>query len=157
MIINCWFDEVEQKEKVTDIRWTDSDGKLHHENGPAVVRANGHKEWYVRGKLHRDDGPAIEWANGHKDWYVHGVRHRDDGPAFESAAGTKIWYVHGKLHRDNGPAVVRADGNKEWYTNGELCTEKILKQKKLQPQPYTWMVPNYVAWWKRHLGATHDS
>ena len=88
MIINCWFDEVEQKEKVTDIRWTDSDGKLHHENGPAVVRA---------------------------------------------------------------------DGNKEWYTNGELCTEKILKQKKLQPQPYTWMVPNYVAWWKRHLGATHDS
>ena len=45
-------------------------GKLHREDGPAVERADGHKEWYVKGKLHRENGPAIEWANGDKEWSV---------------------------------------------------------------------------------------
>lgn len=34
--------------------------KIHNNNGPAIVRANGNKIWYVNGLLHRLDGPAIE-------------------------------------------------------------------------------------------------
>jgi hypothetical protein len=39
-------------------------GELHRTDGPAVVRADGGKSWYLNGKLHRTDGPAIEWADG---------------------------------------------------------------------------------------------
>ena len=29
-------------------------------------------EWWKDGNLHRDDGPAIERANGHKEWWKNG-------------------------------------------------------------------------------------
>ena len=37
--------------------------------------------WYKKGKLHREDGPAIIWSSGRKDWYKDGKYHREDGPA----------------------------------------------------------------------------
>jgi hypothetical protein len=68
----------------------------HREDGPAVERADGSKEWYLNGKLHREDGPAIEWANGGKSWWLNGERHREDGPAVERADGYKYWFLNGK-------------------------------------------------------------
>ena len=45
---------------------------LHRENGPAIVRADGHKEWWQYGQRHRIDGPAIERAGGTKEWHING-------------------------------------------------------------------------------------
>ena len=69
---------------------------LHREDGPAVERATGTKEWWVNDKIHRKDGPAVERGNGDKQWYNNGKRHREDGPAFEGANGHKEWWINGK-------------------------------------------------------------
>lgn len=34
-------------------------GKLHRENGPALIKPDGSEEWWLDAKLHRKDGPAI--------------------------------------------------------------------------------------------------
>lgn len=52
-------------------------------------------KWYKDGKLHREDGPAVIWDSGHKEWYQNGVLHREDGPAFEGKNGTQSWYLKG--------------------------------------------------------------
>ena len=43
---------------------------LHREDGPAVERINGSKEWLVNGKRHRVDGPAIIHDNGNLEWWL---------------------------------------------------------------------------------------
>jgi hypothetical protein len=50
--------------------------KFHRENDlPAIIKANGTKQWYKDGKLHREnDLPAIEYANGTKYWYINGKK-----------------------------------------------------------------------------------
>ena len=75
----------------------------HRENGPAIERANGSKEWYINNQFHREDGPAIERADGTKAWYIDGKLHREDGPAIEYANGTKAWFINDQLHREDGP------------------------------------------------------
>lgn len=45
---------------------------LHRTNGPAIIRANGEKEWWVEGRRHREDGPAIEWLSKTYYWYLNG-------------------------------------------------------------------------------------
>ena len=75
------------------------------------------------GQLHREDGPAIVYANGGKEWYRNGLRHRDVGPAVERANGYKEWNHNGHLHRINGPAIEYPNGSKEWYINGKELTE----------------------------------
>ena len=105
--------------------------KLHCEDGPAVERLDGTKEWWIdgvkvadldknfdkryynaEGKLHREDGPAIEWGyavnrikSGRKDWYKNGELHREGGPAIEWPNGGGEWFVHGLRHREDGPAI----------------------------------------------------
>ena len=103
-----------------------NDGQLHREDGPAVVKATGDKEWYINGKRHREDGPAVEYVSGDKVWYINGNRHREDGPAIEYATGYKEWYLHGKRHREDGPAIEYSYGDKEWYLNGEYITTEPL-------------------------------
>src|ERR1700691_3278563 len=34
-------------------------GKLHREDGPAIITSFGNRFYYVNGKLHIEDGPAI--------------------------------------------------------------------------------------------------
>ena len=46
---------------------------LHRTDGPAIERADGHKQWWVDNKLHRIDGPAFEYADGYKEWFVDNV------------------------------------------------------------------------------------
>ena len=49
-------------------------GKLHREDGPAIERLDGYKEWFLNNNLHREDGPAIEYADGDKSWYLKGKK-----------------------------------------------------------------------------------
>ena len=69
------------------------------------------------GKPHREDGPAIIDADGRKEWYQNGEYHREDGPAYLDADGYKAWYINGKLHRTDGPAAIWSDGIHEWWIN----------------------------------------
>ena len=50
------------------------DGKLHRDDGPAIVQANGTLAWAHRGELHRTDDPAVVFSNGDVDWYLHGEK-----------------------------------------------------------------------------------
>jgi len=94
-------------------------GKLHREDGPAVIYASGAQKWYQNDKLHLEDGPAIIHADGTQFWYLNDKRHREDGPAVIRASGTQKWYLNDKLHREDGPAVIFADGEQRWYLNGK--------------------------------------
>lgn len=98
------------------------DGKFDREDGPAVLRDSGTKEWYRGGVLHRVGGPAIEYASGSEGWYRGGVLHRDDGPAVVDDSGVNIWYKNGKRHRIGGPAVVNSDGSVQYWENGVMLS-----------------------------------
>ena len=67
-------------------------------NMSKMMAAGKYKQVHLNpnGELHRDDGPAIERAGGDKEWYKNGELHRDDGPAIERADGYKAWYKNGK-------------------------------------------------------------
>ena len=55
--------------------------------------------WYKDAKCktpHRENGPAIERADGHKEWWQNGQRHRIDGPAVVYADGSKVWCINDK-------------------------------------------------------------
>ena len=47
-------------------------GRLHCEEGPAFVRADGTEEWWQNGLRHRINGPAVEHADGGKEWWING-------------------------------------------------------------------------------------
>jgi hypothetical protein len=70
------------------VYYTDENGHLHRENGPAVEYTDYSKQWFLHGKRHRENGPAIEALNA-KHWYFHGEKHRLDGPADTYSNGTK--------------------------------------------------------------------
>ena len=54
------------------LAWLNESDKCHREDGPAIERSNGTKEWYVNGELHREDGPAVECADVSKEWCIYG-------------------------------------------------------------------------------------
>ena len=113
------------------IEWHNSKGELHREDGPAIERDDGTKQWWRNGKLHRLDGPANEWADGNKEWWVNGQRHRGDGPAVIWTSGTKAWWVDGQRHRLDGPAIERADGTKWKSTNKKLQSRRFLQHHQI--------------------------
>ena len=110
-------------------QWVNKKGELHRGDGlPAIIRADGTREWYKNGKLHRgDDLPAIIRPDGTKEWYINGELHTEnDLPAIIRPDGTKEWYKNGVLHRDNDlPAVKRKDGTREWWKNGLMYSRQL--------------------------------
>lgn len=101
--------------------WHDLEGKLHRVGGPAVIKADGTKEWWLDGKRSNPDGPAIERPDGSKEWYLDGKKNREgDLPAVEGAKGRKEWWVNDQLHRDNDlPAIVDPELHVEqWWNRG---------------------------------------
>jgi hypothetical protein len=96
------------------------EGKLHHENNPAIEYIDGRKEWWFEGKLHREDGPAREFPDGTRIWHKEGKLHRLNNPAIEWNNGNKEWYIKGKCHRLDGPAIEHVDGTKYWYIENNL-------------------------------------
>jgi len=89
--------------------YLNASGQLHNPHGPAVVRADGYKAYYINDKLHNPHGPALVGADG-----------------------SKYHYINGKLHNENGPAVVHADGSKSYYINGDRLTESEFKSWQAQ-------------------------
>jgi hypothetical protein len=71
--------------------YCDKYGRIHREDGPAMIYANGTEVWYSDGKVHRTDGPAMvtQKSEGGVElaWLIHGIRY-DFDKWFE--------YVHGK-------------------------------------------------------------
>ena len=59
------------------ILYYNKDGKPHREDGPAIIDADGRKEWYQNGEYHREDGPAYLDADGYKAWYINGKCYGD--------------------------------------------------------------------------------
>ena len=57
------------------------------------IKLDGTHSHYVNGKLHREDGPAIIEGNGDKFWMQNHMLHRLDGPASEFADGGKEWFI----------------------------------------------------------------
>ncbi len=100
--------------------WKDEHGKLHRNDGPAMIEPNGAQRWYQHGELHRDGGPAWIWLDGTQVWCQHGQPHRDDGPAWTSRDGKQEWYQYGRLHRDGGPAWVLPNSEQRWFQHGQL-------------------------------------
>jgi len=39
------------------------------------INDDGSEVWIKNGKLHREDGPAVIWYNGHQFWYKNGKLH----------------------------------------------------------------------------------
>ena len=60
------------------------------------IGPTGTKRWLLNGKLHREDGPAIVYENGEKQWYLHGNLHREDGPSVVYPDGQKEWYLNNR-------------------------------------------------------------
>ena len=55
----------------------------------------GIKTWCVDGKLHRENGPAVIGKDGYKAWWVNGERHRENGPAIICArSGIPVWFLN---------------------------------------------------------------
>jgi hypothetical protein len=75
--------------------YRDSAGRLHREDGPALIHANGSVKWYRHGKRHRLGAPACVYVNGTRKWYRDGLRHRDGGPASTYPDGRRIWFENG--------------------------------------------------------------
>lgn len=44
------------------------------DDGPAVVRKDGTREWWHNGLQHRDDGPAVEYPDGRCEWWLNDRR-----------------------------------------------------------------------------------
>ena len=93
------------------VEYRDIVGRLHRRDGPAVVRPDGTREWWIdgewfktehhdkRGRFHREDGPALLYSDGYQAYYQHGQRHRTDGPAVVYPDGSGVWWVRGKWTR----------------------------------------------------------
>jgi len=50
----------------------DKDGRLHKNNGPALVNDNGVGTWYQHGQFHRYYGPVEVWSTTKDVWFIHG-------------------------------------------------------------------------------------
>jgi len=106
----------------------------HNSDGPACIkdmRTWKSREWWIDGKLHRENGPAIitKWPGGFSriEYYIGGVRHRVDRPAIVEKTRMGVsrldWYTRGELHNDTSPAVLHFHINRkislrEWYSHG---------------------------------------
>lgn len=84
---------------------------------------DGTMTWMCNGRLHREDGPAVIHANGEKQWWLDGCLHREDGPAVDSHT-MQSWYIKHKLHRIDGPALIRHGLYNDWWVHGRQLTEE---------------------------------
>ena len=105
-----------------DIGWAQVAGLIQL-NG-VFKYPDGCVAYYKNGRLHRDDGPAVVWANGREAYWKNGLLHRDDGPAVVWADGRVEYWKNNRLHRDGGPAIVWADGSVEYWKNGQWQLDK---------------------------------
>ena len=102
------------------VKYKNSDGDLHRENGPAVIHRDGYQAWFLDGKLHREDGPAVIGSNNQEEWFLNGKRHRVDGPAAIYPPICQEWVLNGVIHQ--------TDVRKEWWIEGKQLSEEEFKK-----------------------------
>ena len=106
------------QDKDGTLRYYNSEGKLHNDNGPAVVFIDGTELYYDNGLINNLKGTAINSVDGSKIYYVKGNLHNEREPSIDEL-GTKYWYNNGQLNRgDDLPAIETKDGDKFWFKNG---------------------------------------
>lgn len=86
---------------------------INIKNNGQYIKENGDEEWYKDGKLHRENGPAVIVNNRNwylndkitlkcegqiKYWYQHGKLHRNNGPAIIYPNGQEEYYIEGKKY-----------------------------------------------------------
>ena len=87
----------------------------------------GTQKWYKDGKLHREDGPAVIIGSIRQEWYRNGELHREDGPAVIDGNNYQVWYRNGELHREDGPAIIDGD-YQEWWVDGKEIPPSSVKE-----------------------------
>ena len=109
------------------IRYKNTEGLLHRENGPALIWGRDRFEWLKNGSPHRVGGPAHVWDE-HEEWSLDGVLHRLDGIA---KTGTNGYYVNGLRYgawNDFQAAVI------EYCVDYPDCPSVLdMMQRNLQP------------------------
>ena len=92
----------------------------NQDGGPAYVMYNDENEvtvskWYFMGRLHREDGPAVVYKDGSCYWYYNNNLHRDAGPARCPAseyllslppASYHTWYRHGEPYIPSAHEII---------------------------------------------------
>jgi hypothetical protein len=104
---------------------TNKEKKEIHKGGdkPAyVVYSTGETQYWYDGKLHRQNGPAIIRHDGqHLEFFHNGLQHNENGYAIICKNGVKYYFVNNKLHRDVGPAIDTGDPSRNRrYINGKF-------------------------------------
>lgn len=103
------------------IRWY-REGRLHREDGPALVCPNGTEYWYLNGRKHRADGPAVVYPSGQREWWRDGFKYH-----LELPDNSHFYYNRdGRRHREDGPAIEHADGARRYFIDGCPCRESDL-------------------------------
>lgn len=54
---------------IKQLKWREQNSPLN-DTEISIEWANGDKQWWRHGELHREDGPAIVYADGKKEWYL---------------------------------------------------------------------------------------
>jgi hypothetical protein len=100
-------------------RWF-KDGKLHREDGPAIIESDGSEYWYKNGKLHREDGPAIACKDGTKHYYLNGkeIKEEDYLKVLNCPIDELPLYINTKL----APLVKRRLNHDPERPNKDSCT-----------------------------------
>lgn len=82
-IIGAWRFQSVRVDKNDSVEWHDPDDQNAFHRGfpdidmPAIIYADGLREWYKEGKRHRNkDMPAVIRADGSCEWYQEGRIHR---------------------------------------------------------------------------------
>ena len=64
--------------KANGTQYWHKNGKLHRENGPAILYPDGLQYWYKNDKLHCEDGPAVLYVSGYHTWWLNGMKYEFD-------------------------------------------------------------------------------
>jgi hypothetical protein len=120
------FDEVYTRKS-----WRDKQGRLHRDDGPAMILTDN--EWSLELNLNEI---IQEYPNIHhiEAWYTHGKLNRENGPAKTTIKNGKIesqeWYKNGKYHRIGGPANVYISQGSGKFKDEDFYIEGKLQYKK---------------------------
>ncbi len=107
-------------------------GRIHRNDGPAVVSATGdfhdcnegsavRYSWQYQDQSHRVGGPSDESLSSWQVWYQYGEMWRHDGPAYMNGMCTVEWCQgEDDLHRTDGPTDIRSNGDIKWFVYSDL-------------------------------------
>jgi hypothetical protein len=66
-----------------------------------IIEYNDRIEYHLNGRLHRDNGPAIIYNDGSEYWFQYDRLHNTNGPAIILPFGMKRYYINDKQYSLN--------------------------------------------------------